>query len=53
MEVVSLGVTNFVSHLEYQIQNFVFAVIMLGVIYNQYKIRRMIKDLLSGEEDNI
>lgn len=49
MEVISLGVTNFVSHLEYQIQNTVFAILMLGIIYNQYKIRKTIKDLLSAE----
>jgi uncharacterized membrane protein required for colicin V production len=35
----------FISHIEYEIQNFFFAVLMIGVIYNQYKIRKIIKEM--------
>ena len=38
----------FVSLMEYRIQNTFFAILMVGVVYNQYKIRRMIKEMIES-----
>lgn len=39
----------FVSHMEYEIQNTFFAILMVGVVYNQFKIRKMIKEMIESQ----
>ena len=38
----------FVSLMEYRMQNTVFAILMIGVIYNQFKLRKMLKEMIES-----